>query len=448
MDITVMVQLLSQLRSFRLRDSWNRKLLEEYQAHALRLLREYAYTHSPFYQRFHQGLYDAPLQQLPILTKTMMMEQFDELVTDQAIHLTEVKAHVANLKGDERFLGRYWVNATSGSSGHPGLFLFNRAEWLTVLASFARAREWAGVRVNLTHRVKTATIASTTPFHMSSRVNATVRGWWIPELRSASSEPLESIVEQLNAWQPEMLIAYASMSRLLADEQLAGSLQITPRAIFPSSEVLTPETRRRLVQAWGELVFNQYAATESGSLAAECDRHEGMHLVEDLVIFEVVDRENHLVPPGVYGDKLLITVLGSHTQPLIRYEMSDSVRLAMKACSCGRSFRLIDAIQGREENILTFQGIAGGVVNVQPLVFSRIMDVLPVSGWQVVQEIDGLHILLSGVRDSIADEQLAFTVQQALAEQGTVVPRVEVQRVASIPKTSAGKAPLITSHLR
>jgi phenylacetate-CoA ligase len=81
MDITVMVQLLSQLRSFRLRDSWNRKLLEEYQAHALRLLREYAYTHSPFYQRFHQGLYDAPLQQLPILTKTMMMEQFDELVT-------------------------------------------------------------------------------------------------------------------------------------------------------------------------------------------------------------------------------------------------------------------------------------------------------------------------------------------------------------------------------
>jgi hypothetical protein len=27
------------------------------------------------------------------------------------------------------------------------------------------------------------------------------------------------------------------------------------------------------------------------------------------VIFEVVDEYNQLVPPGVYGDKLLITVL-------------------------------------------------------------------------------------------------------------------------------------------
>jgi hypothetical protein len=51
------------------------------------------------------------------------------------------------------------------------------------------------------------------------------------------------------------------------------------------------------------------------------------------------------------------------------------------------------------------------------------------------------------VRGEFGDEMLADTLRQALAEQGAIVPRVEVQRVASIPKTAAGKAPLIKSNL-
>jgi len=71
----------------------------------------------------------------------MLMEHFDDLVTDRTIRLEEVEAHVANLRGDEQFLGHYWVSATSGNTGRPGLFLFNRSEWIAVLASFARAHE-------------------------------------------------------------------------------------------------------------------------------------------------------------------------------------------------------------------------------------------------------------------------------------------------------------------
>jgi phenylacetate-CoA ligase len=211
--------------------------------------------------------------------------------------------------------------------------------------------------------------------------------------------------------------------------------------------VLTEETRRRIKQAWGERLFNQYAATECGSLAAECDHHGGMHLVEDLVIVEVVDQDSRPVPPGVYGDKLLITVLFNRTQPLIRNELSDSVRLATDPCPSGHPFALIDAIQGRVEDVLSFPGVAGGVVNVHPLVFSRIMDILPISGWQVVQEADGLHVQLSGVRGEFGDEMLGDILRQALTEQGAIVPSVEVQRVESIPKTAAGKAPLIKSSL-
>jgi phenylacetate-CoA ligase len=96
---------------------------------------------------------------------------------------------------------------------------------------------------------------------------------------------------------------------------------------------------------------------------------------------------------------------------------------------------------------LSFAGVAGGSVKVHPLVFHRIMDTLPVSGWQVVQETDGLHVLLSGVRGALDDATLADTVQQALAKQEIVIPPVEVQRVTSIPKSATGKAPLIKSNL-
>jgi phenylacetate-CoA ligase len=446
MDSKMIIQLLAERRQLRAREHWTRKLLEDYQAQALRVVREDAYAHSPFYQQFHQGLYDAPLQDLPVLTKGMLMDHFDDLVTDRTLHLQEVQAYVANRRGDERFLGRYLVNATSGSSGHPGVFLANRAEWLSMLASAFRAFKWAGIKMKLTHRVKMAMLASTTPFHMSGQGGATLGNWWMPIMSLAASEPVASIVERLNAWQPEVLMGYASLLRILADEQLAGRLQIAPRTVLSSSEVLTEATRRRVVQAWGEVLFNLYSSTECG-LAAECDQHRGMHLMEDLVIVEVVDQNNRPVPPGVYGDKLLITVLFKHTQPLIRYELSDSVRLSPNPCPCGRPFRLVDAIQGRVEEVLSFAGVAGGSVKIQPLVFNRIMDTLPVSGWQVVQEADGLHVLLSGVRGALDDAVLADTVRQALAKQGAVIPPVKVQRVTSIPQSATGKTPLIKSNL-
>lgn len=70
-----------------------------------------------------------------------------------------------------------------------------------MLASFARAHDWAGLEVNLTHRMKMASVASTAPSHMSAQVAATLRSWWMPALRLAADAPIEVIVARLNGWQ-------------------------------------------------------------------------------------------------------------------------------------------------------------------------------------------------------------------------------------------------------
>ncbi len=447
MDIGMIIQLLSSRRRLRAQERWTRQQLEAYQARALRLLREYAYAHSPFYQQFHRDLHQAPLHELPVLTKAMLMEHFDDLVTDRAVHLRDVREYVANQRGNERFLGRYWVNSTAGSSGRPGLFLANRTEWAATLAlALVRVFEGAGVRLKLTHRIKMAQITSTNPSHMSMQGGKSMGNWWMPIMLMTASEPVPSIVERLNAWQPEVLLAYASIVRILADEQLAGRLRISPRAVISGSEVLTQETRGRAVQAWGEVLFNEYGTSDCGGIAAECSQHRGMHLQEDLAIIEVVDRDNRPVPAGIYGDKLLVTVLGSRTQPLIRYELEDSVRLSPDRCPCGRPFRLIDDVQGRVWDILSFPSVTGGSVNVHPIVFFSIMDTLPVSSWQVVQEVDGLHVLLSGVHGALDQQGLGDAMREALAKQGAVVPNVEVQQVPAIPQAASGKTPLVKSN--
>ncbi len=447
MDIGMLLKTLRAIRQLRQREGWTRSQLEAHQSQDLRRLRDYAYAQSPFYQRFHRGLFDRPLQELPVLTKATLMEHFDELVTDRSVRLEAVREFAAARTEGRLFLDRYWVTATSGSSGQPGFFLFDEPEWLTIVASFARGQEWSGTTVSLLRRRKMATVASISPWHMSSQVAATAKTWWTPSIRLPASDLLETIVQRLNDYQPDLVIAYASMARILADEQLAGRLHIRPSKSFTSSEVLTDETRRRVKLAWGDEPFNQYGATETADIAAEYTKCRHMHLFEDLVLVEVVDEHHRPVPPGTYGAKLLVTTLFSRTQPLIRYELNDSVRLTTDTCRSGLPFAMVESIQGRVEDALLLPAKSGGRMAIQPLVFNRVMDILPVSGWQIVQGTDdSLTVLLSGVREGLVDSALVDSLREALTTQGVHAPPIQVQRVSVIPKTTSGKTPLIKAY--
>lgn len=199
-------------------------------------------------------------------------------------------------------------------------------------------------------------------------------------------------------------------------------------------------------EVWGQWLFDQYAATEAGLIAAECAEHRGLHILEDQIIFEVVDERNRPVPLGAESDKVLVTTLFSRTLPLIRYELHDRVRLAMKPCPCGRPLALIETVQGRTEDVLSFPGSAGQTVAVHPHVFHHVMDIVPAGAWQIVQEPARVEVLLSGVRDGFDDAALAEALRRTLAAQGASVPPIRIQRVPGIPQRASGKAPLIASR--
>lgn len=79
---------------------------------------------------------------------------------------------------------------------------------------------------------------------------------------------------------------------------------------------------------------------------------------------------------------------------------------------------------------------------MHPNVFHDVLDLIPVTGWQIVQQADGLRVLVNGVREGFQDETIIRILQDALRSQGIIVPCVKVERVATIPR-GAVKAVLI-----
>lgn len=446
MDLRLISRVLFLRASWRRRDHWDAARITAHQEHALRDLRRATYAGSEFYRRHHAGLHDAPLDRLPTVTKAELMDHFDEAVTTPDLRLADLENHLRSLTergGDPGvpWKGRWWAAATAGTTGRRGTFVWNRSEWATVLASYARANDWAGISAGPTRPVRMALVSSRVPTHQSAVVGASLRSGIVPTLRLDVTAPMDETVAALNRFQPRILVGYASALKPLAAEQRAGRLHISPQGVMSASEVLSPHTALELEAAWGSAPFDVYAATETAGIASPCT-YRRRHVYEDLLIIEPVDQAGRPVPAGTTGAKLLVTVLFSRTLPLIRYEMSDTVRLDGRGCPCGRPFALLEGIEGRIEDILQLPG-KQGPVSVHPIVFHHLLDQAALSGWQVIQERWGLRVLLAGLAPGVSPEGVQAAIAGALTEAGVAETRVDVHLVVHLERTALGKAPFV-----
>jgi phenylacetate-coenzyme A ligase PaaK-like adenylate-forming protein len=381
MDLRLISRVLFLRAAWRRRDHWDAPRIAAHQARALRELRRATYAGSEFYRRHHAGLHDAPLDRLPSVTKADLMEHFDEAVTTPELRLADLENHLLSLTqsgGDPGvpWKGRWWAAATAGTTGRRGTFIWDRSEWATVLASYARANDWAGISAGLTRPLKMALVSSRVPTHQSAVVGASLRSGLVPTLRLDVTAPMDETVAALNRFQPRILVGYASALKPLAAEQRAGRLHISPQGVMSASEVLTPHTAAELEAAWGSAPFDVYAATETAGIA------------------------------------------------------------------CGRAFTMLEGIEGRIEDVLQLPGKAGAA-NVHPIVFHHILDQAAAAGWQVIQETDGLRVLVAGLAPGASTEGVRSAVAAALEDAGVVDTHVEVHVVERVERTALGKAPFV-----
>jgi phenylacetate-coenzyme A ligase PaaK-like adenylate-forming protein len=148
-----------------------------------------------------------------------------------------------------------------------------------------------------------------------------------------------------------------------------------------------------------------------------------------------MDDHDRPVAPGVPGHKVLLTSLVGRVQPLLRYELTDSVTLAGGPNPLGLPYARLAAVDGRSDDVLSLPRAGGGTVAVHPFrLRAPFADLLEVRHYQVAHDPAGLHVAVVLREEAPAD--LPARVRAALVRQlhdaGAVPPPIEVTAVPEL----------------
>jgi phenylacetate-coenzyme A ligase PaaK-like adenylate-forming protein len=409
---------------------WPAGRLAEHRNLRLRELVRTATARSPWYRKRLSGtdvdrLDEASLAELPVLTKAELMEHFDDIVTDGRLTLAGLEAHLSTVETGSYLLGRYTALTSGGSSGQRGVFVYDWDAWSVFWLTCYRTLLKAGNSYpDLASRP--AVMASVTAAHFSHATAAMARTFTnlrMTTVRFPVTLPAEEIVAGLNEVQPDFMTVYPSVLYALAREAAAGRLRIAPRRVLAGAEPLLPEIRAAAEQAWGVKVINVYGTSEGGGTAVGCDLGS-THISEDQLIVEPVDLAGRPVPPGERSARIYLTNLYNPVLPLIRYEITDEVTVLPGRCPCGSAHRRIADVQGRLDDVFTYQGL-----RVHPHLFrtalSREADVVE---YQVRQTPAGAALAIRCTAP-VSLDALRDRVAAALARAGLDRPQVTVEVV-------------------
>ena len=299
---------------------FSRTRLEALQLERTARFLEFAERHSPYHRRvfgahgFSAARFSSleDLRRLPVLTKQILIGE------NAAIHTVT------------RF-PKLFLAETSGTSGSALEFRKNERWDSTNRAHLMRAYDWYGVKPwdrngylwgydiapERARRVR-AVDALQNRFRLFRYDPASIRSFAL-KLRSA-----------------HFISGYSSM--IYETAKLINALGLEPpklQMVKGTSEMILDVYQAEAERAFGRRIVSEYGAAEAGLIAFECPRGR-MHInVEDVVV--EVDDEG----------EILVTNLASHSFPIIRYRLGDSVRLSDELCPCGRQHPVVREIMGR-----------------------------------------------------------------------------------------------------
>jgi phenylacetate-coenzyme A ligase PaaK-like adenylate-forming protein len=431
------------------RDGWTRRQLMTHQQERLQATLRHAARTSPYYRETigHLIAAGAPLAEFPVLTKTQLVSNFDRIVTDRRLCLADIERHLASGRAADLMLGEYRTCATGGTTGTRAVMAYDRTAWAYSTANALRFTRASGAPQG----ARFVGIGAPTPQHLSCRIydELCLGKPGVPRLHVTM--PMREVVAALNAFQPDIIGTYPSFIRRLAEEQMEGRLAISPRRFHSVAEALMPDVRDLARQVWGATIFNRYSTTETALAGSECEHHCGIHLPEDLVVFEAVDKANRRVPAGTPGHKLLITTLCNAAVPLIRYELSDIVALADGPCACGRPYARMTSIDGRREEVLRLPQRGGGHTEIHAFrLLSPLIGMPGIRQYQLLPDANGLTVKIS-VRNGEPEEDIRITVERSIGDvlaKAGVTTTVTVTTVNSIERSGTGaKMKLVANPL-
>jgi len=358
--------------------------LHERQERRLADIAQFARSRSPFYHKHYQKLPSQlpELSELPPVNRSALMANFDDWVTNSVLTYERVDEFLREPDCvGHLYAGEYAVWTSSGTLGIPGVYLHDK-DALAVYDALQTVRFWRAwgtespPRALLGPQLRYAMVAATGG-HFAG-VSSVERLRILNPLLSDNVRvfsvqmPIAELVDQLNQYQPAYIASYPTTMEVLANEHKAGRLKLNLTAIWTGGECLSPSVKTEVESAFQCDVLEDYGASEFMSIACGC-KYDWLHVNADWIILEPVDANYKPVPPGVTSHTVLLTNLVNRIQPLIRYDLGDSVVVNPEPCKCGNFLPAI-RVEGRHDAILQLRGSSGSTVQVLPLALTTVVE--------------------------------------------------------------------------
>jgi len=387
------------------------------QEEKLRRIVDHAYRTVPFYRRRLDGAGIVPddirslddLRRIPITTKTELQRaEFEEITSS-------------------RFSRKDLVPVlTSGSSGRPFTIYHDRHFIHVRNALFLRALRAAG------YRFGRKLMLVTMDRDKSSR---SLLRWH----NASIEDPPEKLLRDLRRSRPELIYSSVTPLRILA-ELISEQKMALPwlKTVISKAETLDDSTRRSFEETYQAEVFDTYGLSEMGFVGWECAKHSGYHLSEDTAIVESVPLS------GGTSSALVMTNLELRGMPLIRYHCGDlGIMAAPGACSCGRTTRRLERIEGR---LIDSVRLRDGRV-LSPYRFTMEIEQVPgIARYQVIQnDLDSFTLRFEP--DGSGGGEVTARVQAVIARLAGAEVRVEVRKEQDIAPPSGQKFRVVESRL-
>ena len=388
--------------------------IKQLQYKRLKKLVKYAKNNSSYFKKLYENIgNDFNLENLPPTNKVDMMKNFDNWITDSNITMDRINKFTENIDNVGRMIdGKYLIFKTSGSTGNSIVILYDKknidvASAVAAFRTFARKGDYKKFMKN---GKRTAGVFANYGFYLACGMSRYLQ-LQMPRKKNKITVDVNAkekqIIRELNEFNPAMLSGYPSNLALLSNFE---ELTIKPDVVITGGELLTDEIRKKLENKFNCYVQTHYSCTEAGEIACECSEGH-LHINEDWVIVEPVDKYNNPVGYGVQSDKVLITNLSNYIQPFIRYELTDRIVVHNEKCKCGKNSCWLE-IEGRTDDILEFEN----GIQIAPMSFYKILEEIPeIKRFQLIQrEIKKLELRIISDNRYIAFNKAIRKIQEFL----------------------------------
>lgn len=360
---------------------------------------------------------------IPFLTKDIIREKNDLL---------------HSIDKDER---KSFLNSTGGSTGEPINFLQDREFQISNHGNSLIVKSMRGVGPYDNSVILWGSERDT--FEGDKPFIEKIKDFILNIVRlntfTMNSKKMTNYIDLLNRVQPSLIIAYVQsiyeLSKFAKENKLKVKKQ---KAIHAAAGTVYDFMRTEIEEVFQCKVFNHYGSRDAGVIASECGAHDGLHVLMEHVLLEIIDKEGNSCKVGEEGE-IVITTLSNYSMPLIRYRIGDiGVLKSFEKCSCGRNYPKLEKVVGRVTDV--FKSMNGSIVG--PEYFIHLIGVVCNKGnirmFQVIQEkLDEiiLKIVQQGEVSQSQLEEIKIKIQIVMGSRC----KVKFEMVEEIEKTKSGK---------